>query len=377
MISEFASKIKAIRREIREEYTQPHAKPWIIGFSGGKDSTLLAHLVLECLLAIPPDERQRKVFILCNDTLVESPVFQTFVDDLLAHMAENLPSLRIPVEVVKTSPLVEESFWANLLGRGYPAPNRMFRWCTDRMKIRPTSRFIREQVSRSGEAILLLGVRRAESMNRARNLEKHDATADGRLTPHADFKGCFIFTPIKDLSTEEVWITLLNSKPPWGGSYREIVNLYKNATGGECPFVMSSDDAPSCGTSSARFGCWTCTVVDKDNSLESLITSGHQHLEPLANFRKRLKEVSDNPEYRSKMRRTGQPGLGPLTIEARKMLLDELLKVQTEVELELISSTEIRLIKEQWTLDEAEIVLREVSKIEAIVETANCALLKT
>jgi DNA sulfur modification protein DndC len=84
--------------------------------------------------------------------------------------------------------------------------------------------------------------------------------------------------------------TGLNSKPPWGGSYREIVNLYKNATGGECPFVMSSDDAPSCGTSSARFGCWTCTVVDKDNSLESLITSGHQHLEPLANFRKRLKE---------------------------------------------------------------------------------------
>lgn len=377
MISEFASKIKEIRREIREEYTQPHAKPWIIGFSGGKDSTLLAHLVLECLLAIPPDERRRKVFILSNDTLVESPVFQTFVDELLAHMTENLPSLRIPVEVVKTSPLVEESFWANLLGRGYPAPNRMFRWCTDRMKIRPTSRFIREQVSRSGEAILLLGVRRAESQNRARNLEKHDATAEGRLTPHADFKGCYIFTPIKDLSTEDVWITLLNSKPPWGGSYREIVNLYKNATGGECPFVMSSDDAPSCGTNSARFGCWTCTVVDKDNSLESLITSGHQHLEPLALFRRRLKEVSDNPEYRSKMRRTGQPGLGPLTIEARKMLLDELLKVQAEVEIELISSTEIRLIKEQWTLDEAESVLRELSKMETILETANFAVLKS
>ena len=153
MISEFATKLKAIRREIREEYTQPTSKPWIVGFSGGKDSTLLVHLVLECLLAIPPDERKRPVFILSNDTLVESPVFQAFVNRLLDHMAENIPALRVPVEVIKTKPEIEESFWVNLLGRGYPAPNRMFQWCTDRMKIRPTSKFIREQVSRSGEAI--------------------------------------------------------------------------------------------------------------------------------------------------------------------------------------------------------------------------------
>ena len=33
-----------IRQEIADEYAQPHAKPWIVGFSGGKDSTLVAHL---------------------------------------------------------------------------------------------------------------------------------------------------------------------------------------------------------------------------------------------------------------------------------------------------------------------------------------------
>ena len=32
----------AIRREIADEYAQPHEKPWIVGFSGGKDSTLVA-----------------------------------------------------------------------------------------------------------------------------------------------------------------------------------------------------------------------------------------------------------------------------------------------------------------------------------------------
>lgn len=363
------TKLKEIRRELREEYLLPHNKPWIVGFSGGKDSTLLAHLVLECLLSIPPDERRRRVFIVSNDTLVESPVFQGFVDGLLTHMSESIGGLRVPVEVVKTSPLVEESFWVNLLGRGYPAPNRMFRWCTDRMKVRPTSRFIREQIGKSGEAILLLGVRRSESAQRAKNLARHDAVSDGRLTPHTDFKGCYVFTPIKDLTTDEVWMTLLNCRPPWGGSYREVVTLYKNALGGECPFVMSTDDAPSCGTSSARFGCWTCTVVEKDNSLESLIAAGHEHLEPLAQFRRRIKEVSDTPDYRSKVRRTGQPGLGPLTVEARAMLLDELLKVQAEVGFELISTTEVRLAREQWALDETEALLREVEKSQTTPET--------
>ena len=372
MISEFAKNLKALRRDIRDEYLQAHSKPWIVGFSGGKDSTLLVHLVLECLLAIPPDERTRKVFILSNDTLVESPVFQSFVNRLLDHMAENIPALRVPVEVIKTKPEIEESFWVNLLGRGYPAPNRMFRWYTDRMKIRPTSKFIREQVSKSGEAILLLGVRRSESTQRARNLEKHDAAAEGRLSPHTDFKGCYIFTPIKDLTTTEVWATLINSKPPWGGTYNELTTLYKDALAGECPFVLSTNDAPSCGTSSARFGCWTCTVIEKDNSLESLITAGHHHLEPLSRFRKRLKEVSDNPDFRSKVRRNGQPGLGPLTMGAREMLLQELLDVQKQVDSELISSTEVRLVREQWAVDESDALFRDLANLEAAKESA-CA----
>jgi DNA sulfur modification protein DndC len=138
-------RLKAIRHEIRAEYLQPHAHPWIIGFSGGKDSTLLTHLVVETLLAVAPDQRTRPVFLVCNDTLVESPLFHSFVEKMLVRIEENIGALNVPVQVVRTHPLPEESFWVNLLGRGYPAPNRTFRWCTDRMKIRPTSRFIREQ----------------------------------------------------------------------------------------------------------------------------------------------------------------------------------------------------------------------------------------
>ncbi len=358
------AKLRGIRQELRAEYLQPHDKPWMIGFSGGKDSTLLAHLVLECLMSVAPDERKRRVFIVSNDTLVESPIFQSFVDRLLGQLSDGVAALRLPVEVIKTHPLIEESFWVNLLGKGYPAPNRTFRWCTDRMKIRPTSRFIRQIVTEKGEAILLLGVRRDESAARSGNITKHEAASGGLLSPHADHKGVWIFSPIKDLSTDEVWITLLNSRPPWGGSYRDIVALYKSAQGTECPFVMSADDAPSCGSNSARFGCWTCTVVEKDTSLESLIAAGNEHLEPLAEFRRRLRAVSEDPDCRSKVRRNGQPGLGPIIVPIRAQLLDELLSIQTVVGIPLISEVEVRLIRDQWSKDQAEEAWRDLDRLQ-------------
>jgi DNA sulfur modification protein DndC len=157
-----------------------------------------------------------------------------------------------------------------------------------------------------------------------------------------------------------------------------VRTLYKNALGGECPFVVSNDDAPSCGSNSARFGCWTCTVVEKDNSLESLITIGHEELILLADFRKRLKAVSDTPEYRSKIRRNGQPGLGPLTYEARRMLLDELLAIREETGMPLISDFEVRLIREQWSQDRTTQLLREVERVGALLQPSGkraCAVI--
>jgi len=288
-------------------------------------------------------------------------VFQDFVDRLLDRLEQSLEGLNVPIRVVRTHPLPEESFWVNLLGKGYPAPNRTFRWCTDRMKIRPTSRFIREIVADSGEAILLLGVRRAESATRSGNIARHEDGQGGRLSPHADHKGVWIFSPIKELTNDEVWITLINSRPPWGGAYAELVRLYKDGGGGECPFVMTTGDAPSCGTSSARFGCWTCTVVEKDKSLTAMIDAGHEHLEPLADFRNRIKQVCETPDCRSKIRRNGQPGLGPLTLAARRMLLDELLALREQTGEPLISDHEVRLIREQWEKDQTTEVLREIS----------------
>ena len=134
------------------------------------------------------------------------------------------------------------------------------------------------------------------------------------------------------------------------------------------PFVMSAADAPSCGSNSARFGCWTCTVVEKDTSLESQIAAGNKHLEPLADFRRRLRAVSENPDCRSKVRRNGQPGLGPIVVPIRAQLLDELLSIQGIVGIPLISDVEVRLIRDQWSKDQAEDAWREMDRAQQPAE---------
>ena len=282
-MDDIVDKLTAARAALRDEYRADHADPWIIGFSGGKDSTLLLHLVVEMLLDLPPDRRRRPAHVLSNDTRVESPIYQTHVDDVLARIEAGVNALDVPVDVVRTGPEVSASFWFNLLGKGYPAPNRNFRWCTDRMKIQPTSRFVRGLASDSGEVVLLLGVRSAESQVRARRMEGYAEKAVGRLSPHNDIAGCMIFQPIRDFTTEEVWALLLSLRPPWGGTHAALRKLYHDAGGGECPFVVDDADAAGCGTGSARFGYWTCTVVEKDHSLDGLIDLGHDDLLPLFN----------------------------------------------------------------------------------------------
>lgn len=220
-----------------------------------------------------------------------------------------------------------------------------------------------------GEAVLLLGVRRSESSARAKVVDRY--SSDGELyNRHNDVPNCWVYRPIVELSTDDVWVTLLSCRPPWGGTHRELATLYRNALGGECPFVVSDDDTPSCGTSSPRFGCWTCTVVEKDSSAAALIDAGFEDLEPLFEFRDRLKTVSATPHYRSKTRRNGQRGLGPLTLEARAMLLEELLKTQEELGMQLISSDEIRRIKDQWVEDKMTRSLRHLRTLEAAAVAA-------
>ena len=350
-------KLKVIRAEMREEYFSDVPYPWIVGFSGGKDSTLVAHLVFELLMDMPPSRRRRTVHIVANDTLVESPLVIGHIKAVQAQMREAAEAFNLPVKVVTTRPTDDDTFWVNLIGRGYPSPNRSFRWCTDRMKIRPTSRYIREQVDTTGQAILLLGVRRDESAKRAVSVAKYDNGE--RLNRHNDMVGCLVFRPIVDLTLGDVWEFLGTEAPPWGGSHAALITLYRNSLGGECPVVVGKSDAPSCGTSSSRFGCWTCTVVQKDRSLEGFVEAGFSEFGPLLEFRDWLSTIRNDPARRSARRRNGKFTIndsgtfvpGPFTPDTRAEILERLLAVQGVVGRELISSTELARVREIWRDD--------------------------
>ena len=354
---DLAPKLNAIMAELRDEYLQPHLSPWIVGYSGGKDSTVVMHLVVEMLLQLPKSDRRRDVHIVSNDTLVESPLVMGHIDARQQELRAAARAFDLPLTVATTSPEPEATFWVNLIGRGYPSPNRSFRWCTDRMKIQPTSRYIRSKVASAGEAILLLGVRRDESATRAGSIKRYDN--GHRLNAHNDLVGCMVFRPIVDLVTDEIWEFLATADPPWGGSHRDIIQLYRDASGGECPVVTSKDDAPSCGSTSSRFGCWTCTVVEKDRSLEGFVEAGFDQFAPLIAFRDWLVSIRNDPSRRSARRRDGRITVledgkfvpGPYTLETRGELLDRVLALQDHVDRELISPDEISRIRMIWAED--------------------------
>jgi len=349
---------ESIVADIKTEYLSDTQRyPWIIGFSGGKDSTLVAQAVLEAILAVPPSARTREVHVVSNDTLVESPMVIAHMNRVQRQIEEASKNMGLPVTVVTTKPEIGQTFWVLLIGRGYPSPNQSMRWCTDRLKIQPTSSYILNNVSKHGAAIVVLGVRKDESNSRRNSIDKFQNLENSKLTPHSDLVGAFIYRPIVELKLDDVWEVLSENPPPWGGTHKELIQLYRDAGGGECPVVLSKEEAPGCGTKSSRFGCWTCTVVEKDKSLQGFIDIGNHHFNSLMDFRDWLKVIRNMPEYRQVERRNGRMQFdlltgkhipGPFTIQARKMILDKLRDTEKEFGNQLISKEEIDIIESTW-----------------------------
>lgn len=347
-------------RSVRDEYLAENQHyPWIIGFSGGKDSTVVTHAVFEALLSVPPSKRTRPVHVVSNDTLVESPLVIAHLNEVTKRIGQAAESLGLPITVARTTPDLDKSFWVLLIGKGYPSPNMTMRWCTDRLKIQPTSGYIKKHISASGAAIVVLGVRRDESLTRQKSIDRRQNQRGTNLIPHEDLTGALIYRPISDLSTDDVWEILGGFHAPWGGTHHSLIQLYRDADGGECPVVLSKEEAPGCGTSNSRFGCWTCTVVEKDKSLQGLVDSGKHEYKGLVAFRIWLKEIRNDPEMRQAYRRngkltfdlTGKHIPGPFTIKARKQILEYLLQVQGEFGEKLVSNDELDLIYQHWTAE--------------------------
>ena len=385
--------LQDIQDEIRQVYLGDN-RPWILGFSGGKDSTCMTQLIWNALLELPAEKLHKKIYIISSDTLVESPTVINQITASLDIMEKAAAKTHLPISTNLVQPEIKDSFWVCLLGKGFAAPSYLFRWCTDRLKIRNADRFIQEKVSEYGEAIVILGTRKDESGSRNQLMNMY-AIKDSLLSRHSKFPQTYVYTPLRDFITKDVWNYLLQNKNPWGANNRDLLAMYQNADSSECPLVVDTS-TPSCGNS--RFGCWTCTVVSKDVSLTNTIENGAEWMLPLLELRTELKETQDpqkRKEVRQLKRRNGQMRLvddakkkafakniqdsksrsditeeqkqadpysvlvpGPYTIKFCKEFLEKLLRAQKKVRREgpdpnmnLILESEIHEIQRIWRME--------------------------
>ena len=345
--------------------------PWIVGYSGGKDSTAVLSLVWRAVTSLPENERHKKVHVISTDTLVENPIVANWVSHSLKTMSKAATEQSIPLEPHRLTPDVKDTFWVNLIGRGYPAPRPKFRWCTERLKIRPANKFVRDMVRASGETILVLGTRKAESASRGARMAKLEASrVRDRLSPNASLPNSLVFSPIEDWSNDDVWLFLMQVQNPWGYDNKALLNMYRGASAdNECPLVVDTS-TPSCGDS--RFGCWVCTLVEQDKSMTAMIQNDQEKewMLPLLELRNEL-DLKDDRPLRDFRRMDGRVQLfhdgsipGPYTQDSREKWLRKLLAAQQwgrehgpeEVrDLELITLEELQEIRRIWLVDKHEI----------------------
>lgn len=362
--------IRAICEEILELY-QWDSIPWVIGYSGGKDSTAVLQLVWLALQELPADKRTKPVHVISTDTLVEQPVVARWVEQSHKKIAAAAEDQGLPIHVHRLTPEIKDSFWVNLIGRGYPAPRKKFRWCTDRMKISPSNKFIRDVVRQSGEAILVLGTRKAESQRRAITMEKHESRrVRDRLSPNASLPNSLVYTPIEDWTNDDVWMFLMQVRNPWGHTNKSLLGMYQGASAdGECPLVVDTS-TPSCGSS--RFGCWVCTLVDKDRSMEAMIKNDEEKvwMSPLLELRNELGDFSNDRQRRDFRRMNGsvqlfngRPIPGPYKKSWREHWLRRVLTAQKLARetgpeeaagLDLITLNELHEIRRIWLYEKHE-----------------------
>jgi len=353
--------IEDIYNEIRHVYRR-YPQPWVIGYSGGKDSTAVLQLVWKAIEGLPVAERQKPIFVIASDTGVETPVIVEYIDNTLRRINETARATHMPFYAQKVMPTLNDSFWVNLIGRGYPAPTTRFRWCTDRLKIKPVNRFIESKVTQYGEVIVVLGVRKSESTTRMQLMNTY-RLKDHLLRRHASLTGAYVYAPIAEFSASDVWTYLLQVPSPWGGNNRDLAALYRNANAGECPLVIDTS-TPPCGNS--RFGCWVCTVAQRDSSMEALIDNGEEWMEPLLEFREWLLTTTD-PERKLEFRdirgrdgriifkKDGTPAARTYKMETSKLMLEKVLRIQQAVcrygpdpNITLISEEELFEIRRIW-----------------------------
>ena len=363
-----------IIREIMIVYKHDD-RPWLIGYSGGKDSTLLVSLVYEAMkrLKNAGSIMHKKIYVITSDTMVENPIVKRYMHSSSESINKAAQRDRLQIEATIIYPEPDQTFWSRIIGLGYPTPEPPgFRWCTDRLKIAPMNKYVNDRIQESGEIVILLGVRKGESLTRQKTITAREI--EGKLlNMHNDIPHAYVYNPITEVPNALVWEYLLRDdcRSPWGTDMKYLFNLYQGENMGEEQSVLGQIDKEKIPvTGNSRFGGWCCTMVTEDKSLQRFIDGGATELIPLRNFRNELLKMRSDPQFRDTKRRNGSVykkadgtfGLGPFTLRARRIILEKLFQLEEETHLQLITIDELREIDKMWD-EEGDLSCRNLVEI--------------
>lgn len=325
------------------------ARHWVVAYSGGKDSSLVLALFWSALKKGAPTGT--RLTVLYCDTGSENPLGAKLARDTLEGLDDEGKLLGINADCVIVRPDLERRLMVRIAGRGYPPPNTFFRWCTKDIRVRPVQNFLSKDLGHN--SVVVLGVRRDESVQRRRSLGMPDG--EHWSLQREGSREQLLFMPIIDLSVQDVWDGLAFVPGPNSMDREALWDLYKDASD-DCPVVRTPDDPP-CGQ--GRFGCWLCTVVRKDRSAERMIAAGRTELQPLLDFRAWLLSVRNLPEYRASVRRNGRAALGPFRLSARQEILARLREAESLSGFRLVDEEEVAAIHREWHRDATNAQYRE------------------
>lgn len=300
---------------------------WAIAFSGGKDSSATVTLVVH-LIETGQIPRPESLTILYADTRQELPPLHLAAMGILKELEQRGFDTRVVL------PDLDYRYFVYMLGRGVPPPSNTFRWCTPKLKVMSMERELEKLREERGEKFLMLtGVRIGESAARDQRIAM-SCTKDGGECGQGWFQqsssGAIADTlaPIVHWRVCHVWDWLLQADLELGFPTFEIAKVYsQDVSDGEEPM-------------NARTGCIGCPLVQKDAALDRVVAQPEwAYLAPLQKLRPLYWEIK-KPQYRlrkhGEVNKNGtlaakQNRLGPLTLEARRWMLEQVLEIQAEV----------------------------------------------
>ncbi len=323
---------------------------WVLAYSGGKDSSTTATFVawaIQTGQVTPPET----LTILYADTRMELLPLQYAAFQIMDALKKQGADTRVVM------PTLDNRFFVYMFGRGVPPPRPGFRWCTGKLKIVPMTNALREIRALRGEKLLAItGVRLGESAARDQRIAlscSRDGSECGQGWYHQTTPAEVADTlaPIVHWRVCHVWDWLMFHAPGYGFPTYGVAEVY----GGEEAEEIN-----------ARTGCIACNVASRETSLETVLKLPQwQYLSPL----KRLKPLyAELCKAHNRLRKNGEERLadgsmvrnpmrlGPLTMEARKFGIGEILDIQGRIneaahaggrpEISLLNFEELERIRE-------------------------------